>query len=84
MINTRKRANKIFDDSTHALNVLFHIMQEILLCNLIRVNCILYMALDLIFQLMDVLIYPTIIVLNIIHTIRQALKAFSKPGTYVE
>ena len=82
MTNTREHVNKIFDDSTHTLNVSFQIVQEILLCNLIRVNCILYMALDLIFQVSDVLIYPTIIVLNINLTISQAIKILTKPGTY--
>ena len=39
---------------------------------------------DPILQVSDVLIYTSVIVLNTIHTIRQALMKFSKPGTYGE
>ena len=42
------------------------------------------MAPDRILQVRDVLIYLSIIGKNIIHTIRQALTAFSKPVNYGE
>ena len=40
------------------------------------------MALDLISQVSDVIIYPAAIVSNIIRMIGQTLMAFTKPGTY--
>ena len=46
MTNTQKYLAKIFDESMHALNVSFQIMQVILFCNLIGVNCRLYMSPD--------------------------------------
>ena len=42
------------------------------------------MAPNHISQESDVLIYPAVIYKNIIHTIRQALTTFAKPGTYGE
>ena len=70
MNNTRKYVTKIFDDSTHALNVSFYIMRVILFCHFIGVNCISYMALDPMSHESDLLIYPSALVLNIICTIR--------------
>ena len=40
------------------------------------------MALDPISQVSDVLIYPSVIVVNTICAIVQALTSFSKPGKY--
>ena len=59
-------------DSTHALNVSFHIILEILFRHLIRVNCTLYIALDQISQISDILIYPASIVKNIVCMIRKS------------
>ena len=58
--------------------------KAILLRHLIAVNCRLYMATYHIFQVRDILIYPSIIDKNIICIIRQALMTFTKPGTYGE
>ena len=44
MTNAREYVTTIFDDSTHALNVSFHIVRRILFRHSIGVNCILYMA----------------------------------------
>ena len=55
MTNTCGHVTAIFDDSTHALNVSFHIVQGILFRNLIGVNSILYMAPDPISQVRYVL-----------------------------
>ena len=44
MTNAREYVTTIFDDSTHALNVSFHITRVILFYHLIGVNCILYMS----------------------------------------
>ena len=74
----------IFHDSMHALNLSFHITQAILLLNLIGVYCILYMALDRMSQVSDLLIYLSVIVLNKIHTIGQNLTTLYKPVTYGE
>ena len=71
-----------FHESTHALNVAVLIMRAVLSCHLIRRNCTLYIALDQISQLSDILIYPAIIGKNIIRTIIQALMTFSTPVTY--
>ena len=62
----------------------FTLHKAILFHYLIGVNCRLYMALDWIFQISDVLIYSAVIGKNIIRTIRQALMTFVKPGTYGE
>ena len=71
-------------DSTYALNVSVHIMREVLFYHLIRVNCTLYIALDQISQISDILIYTASIVKNIVCMIKQALTAFSKPVNYGE
>ena len=71
-------------DSTHALNVSFHIMRPVLFRHLIEVNFRLYMDLDRISEVRNVLIYLAVIGKNIIRTIRQALMKFSKPGTHGE
>ena len=84
MTNACEHANIIFDNSMHALNVSFHIMREILFRYLIRVDCLLYMALDPILQVRNVLIYPAVIVSNKICTIRKDLTAFAKLGMYEE
>ena len=59
-------------------------MRAILFRHLIRVNYKLYMALDWILQISDVLIHPDVIGNNIICTIKKALTTLAKPGTYVE
>ena len=82
MTNSRKYVTTIFDDSTHVLKVLFHIMRVIIFRHLIGVNCRLYMDPDRIFQVRNLLIYLYVIDKNIIRTIRQALRTFAKPGTY--
>ena len=84
MTNAREHVTTLFDESTHALNVSFHIMRTVLFRHSIGVNCILYMAPDRISQVNDVFIYPAVIVSNIIQTIIQALTKFVKPGTYGE
>ena len=84
MMKVRKHVTKIFDESTHAFNVSFHIMRVILFRHLIGVNFILYIAPDMISQVSDVLIYPDVIFLNIIIAIRQDLTEFYKPDMYVE
>ena len=81
MNNTCKYVTTTFDESMHALNISFHIMRVILFCNLIRVNCRLYMPLDIILQVSNVLVDPDNMVKNIICKIRQALTKFFKPGT---
>ena len=70
MTTSREHVTTIFDDSTYALNVSFHIIKAILFHHLIGVNCILYMAPDKISQVSNVLIYLSVIVTNVIHTIR--------------
>ena len=84
MNNSSKHVTEIFHDSTHALNVAVLIMRAVLFCHLIRKNCTLYIALDQISQISDILIYPAIIGKNIIRTIIQALMTFSTPVTYGE
>ena len=84
MTNAREYVSTIFHDSTHALNVAVLIMRAVLFCHLIRRNCTLYIALDQISQISDILIYPAIIGKNIIRTIIQALMTFSTPVTYGE
>ena len=74
MTSAQEYVTTIFDDSTHELNVSFHIMRAILFRYLIGVNCIFYMALYRILQVSNVLIYPYIIGKNIIHTVRHALR----------
>ena len=56
----------------HVLNVSFHIMPEILFRNIIGVNYILYIDTDSILKARDVLIYPAVMILDIIYTIIQA------------
>ena len=63
-------------------NILFHISQNYFIPSFIRSK--LYMALDPMLQVSDILIYLAVIVSNTIHTIVQALTEFSKPGTYGE
>ena len=53
--------------------MLFNIMQVILFRHLIGLNCRLHMAMDIISQLSDVLIYPSVMGNNIIIAIRQVL-----------
>ena len=72
----------IISESIHALNMSFHITRVILFFNLIGVNCILYMYLDPMSQVSNLLIYPSVIVLNKICTIGQALTTYPKPCTY--
>ena len=84
MTNAREYVSTIFHDSTHALNVAVLIMRAVLFCHLIRGNCTLYIALDQISQISDILIYTASIVKNIVCMIKQALTAFAKPVTYVE
>ena len=60
----------------------YTLCEAILFRHLIGVNCILYIVLNPIYQVRNILVYPTVIVTNIIRTIRQALTIFSKPGTY--
>ena len=84
MTAANKHVTTIFDDSMHALNVSCNITLVILFRHLIRVNCILFMAPDPIWQVSDVLIYLDVIVLNITRTIRQALTTFPKLVTYGE
>ena len=67
MTNTCELVTKIFNESMHVLNVSFHIMPEILFRNIIGVNYILYIDTDSILKARDVLIYPAVMVLNIIH-----------------
>ena len=68
----------------HALNVSSHIMQVILFRHLIGLNCRLYMVLDMILKISDVLIYPSILGNNLVCKIIQALTTIAKPGTYEE
>ena len=82
MNNTRKYVTTMFDESMHALNVSFHIIGVILLCHLIGAKCILYMSMDWILQVRNVLVYPSVIGNNILCTIIQALTTFTKPVTY--
>ena len=84
MTNAREHVTTIFDDSTHALKVSFHIMRVILFRHLIIVNCRLYTALKRISKISNVLIYPAVIGKNIIVMIRKAFMTFAKPSTYGE
>ena len=67
MTKTRKYVTTIFDESTHALNVSFHMMRVILFRHLIGVNCRLYMSPDQIFQVRNELVYLDVIGNNINH-----------------
>ena len=84
MTNSCKHVTKILDESTHALNLSFHIMLKILFRHLIGIDCTLYTAPGSISQVIDVLIYLDVIVLNKICMIGHALIAFTKSGTYIE
>ena len=81
--NSHKHVTTIFHYSTHVLNVSFHITQVILFNHFIGVNCISYMAPDLMSQVSNLLIYMDVIVSNIIRMIPNVLTTFSKPDMYI-
>ena len=65
----------------YVFNAIFHMMQQIQFRHLIRVKFLSYKDLDLMMRVSNLLIYPDVIVSNIIHTIGQALATFTKLGS---
>ena len=77
MTNARKNLTTILHDSTHMLNISFHITQAILFCHLIVANCIAYMAPHLMSQVINLLIYLDAIVSKHHSQNREGLRPFS-------
>ena len=71
---------------TQLVRLMFHfsLYEAILFRHLIKLDYILYMALNPIYRVSNELIYTAVIVFNVIRTIRQSLIPFNKPGMYRE